>query len=235
MKKYISKLIGNGKVKGILDYIFMFKKFSKYLGNTAFNGQELRQKIYYDILKFCDIKLIIETGSFRGATTEFFIKSSPVNIYSCEISSRYFIFTRLRFLGQKRLKLYNSNSVEFLEAVSNNPDATRHITFFYLDAHWEDNLPLFEELKMILKKWDKAVIMIDDFKVDGDSGYGFDNYGINKVLELKYIAPLLSQFNVFFPISSTKETGNKRGSVILTNDMILTSQIEKSLYLRKFT
>jgi hypothetical protein len=54
--------------------------------------------------------------------------------------------------------------------------------FFHLDAHWEGDLPLQEEIEIILGRFPNFLIMIDDFRVPGDSGYGFDDYGRGKML-----------------------------------------------------
>ena len=61
-------------------------------------------------------------------------------------------------------------------------------TLFYLDAHWNDHLPLREEVELALKHFAKAVLIIDDFAVPDDPGYAFDDYGPGKALTLDYLA-----------------------------------------------
>ena len=53
--------------------------------------------------------------------------------------------------------------------------------FIYLDAHWEEDLPLAEELAVIARATTRCIVMIDDFQVPGD-GYAYDNYGPGKAL-----------------------------------------------------
>ena len=53
--------------------------------------------------------------------------------------------------------------------------------FFYLDAHDSGDLPLREELEIIFENWSDAVVMIDDFMVPHDSGYGYGDYGVGKI------------------------------------------------------
>ena len=55
-------------------------------------------------------------------------------------------------------------------------------TFFFLDAHGREHLPLREELEIILTHWREAIVMIDDFEVPG-TDYGYDDYGPGKVHE----------------------------------------------------
>jgi hypothetical protein len=65
---------------------------------------------------------------------------------------------------------------------------------FYLDAHWNDDLPLEEELELIFSVHPHAVVMIDDFQVPDDPGYQFDEYGPGKALTPALITPVVSEF-----------------------------------------
>lgn len=93
--------------------------------------------------------------------------------------------------------------------------------FFYLDAHWGEDLPLRDELEIIFSKWKRPIVMVDDFQVP-NSDYGFDDYGPGKALNLSYIEPVVSdhKISVFFPaVNSSEETGARRGSVVLCQEM----------------
>lgn len=102
--------------------------------------------------------------------------------------------------------------------------------FFYLDAHWKDDLPLREELEIIFSHWARPIVMIDDFQVP-DSDYSFDDYGPGKTLNLDYLGPVISAHNiaVFFPaVAASEETGVKRGCVVLCQQET-GMEIEKSI------
>jgi hypothetical protein len=43
--------------------------------------------------------------------------------------------------------------------------ARNHSLFVYLDAHWNDDLPLAEELEIVFGACPNAIVMIDDFNV----------------------------------------------------------------------
>jgi hypothetical protein len=49
-------------------------------------------------------------------------------------------------------------------------------------------LPLVDEIALAFRHWPEAVVMIDDFAVPGDPGYGFDVYGAGQALRLDYLA-----------------------------------------------
>ena len=60
------------------------------------------------------------------------------------------------------IKLYHNNSVEQLKKLL--PTIEEEYVLFYLDAHWHDNWPILEELKIISENFfDRAIIIIYDF------------------------------------------------------------------------
>jgi hypothetical protein len=121
------------------------------------------------------------------------------------------------------ITLVNADSRALLRLLAADENLKSAFPFIYLDAHWYNDLPLDEEIELIAGTWDRFVVMIDDFKVPGDEGYGYDDYGPGKVLSLDYINPRIRQHRlaVFFPaIRSTAETGLRRGCVVLAADSI---------------
>jgi hypothetical protein len=93
--------------------------------------------------------------------------------------------------------------------------------FFYLDAHWYADLPLEGELDIIATDWKHFVIMIDDFEVPGDEGYGYDSYGANQTLTFDRFSVVFRKHQLvpFSPcLSSEEETGIKRGCVVLARE-----------------
>ena len=93
--------------------------------------------------------------------------------------------------------------------------------FFYLDAHWNADLPLAEELEIVFARCPAAVVMVDDFQVPDDPGYGYDDYGPGKTLTPDYIAPMVASHDLaaFYPATpATEESGERRGCVVLARD-----------------
>jgi hypothetical protein len=164
-------------------------------------------------------KAIVETGTFRRTTTMMFAEQG-LPIYTVEASPRFHAYARLRLRKvNEQVHLYQADSRAFLEQLARDPSVPHSDVFFYLDAHWEQDLPLREEVEMIFSNWECAVIMVDDFEVPGTS-YTFDDYGADQVLNLGYLAPL-THMNVqaYFPMApAEEETGARRGSVVLCND-----------------
>ncbi len=197
--------------------------------NLSFNSQNYRREIVKSLLDEFKFDAIIETGTYLGDTTGWLLENSKLPVYSCEISPAYF------FTAQKRLsKFYNvhlelGDSRNFLSNLSKT-DLKEKTCFFYLDAHWGRDLPLTKEIKIIDDAWLDYVVMIDDFRVPGDDGYGYDDYGPGKRIEIKLIKPILDERSIsaFFPsLPSQRESGAKRGCVVFTKTGRNSDQIKK--------
>jgi hypothetical protein len=213
-KFLIRRLLGE-RATGALDYLRFPEDRDPWGG--AFNGQRFRLRIFAELLHRFAIAAIVETGTFRGGTTALFA-ATGVPVYSAEIDPRNYGHARARLIGSgKHLHLYNLESVSFLRGLSRDPAVPKQDVLFYLDAHWQDHLPLRDELDVILGGWRDPIVMIDDFCVPGTT-YGFDSYGPDATLNLAYIDDLLraNLLSAFFPAASpSDETGQRRGAIVL--------------------
>jgi hypothetical protein len=57
----------------------------------AFNGQCWRQVIFLDLDRTFEFDAIVETGTFRGTTTEYFLRNTRATIYTVEAAPRFFL------------------------------------------------------------------------------------------------------------------------------------------------
>jgi hypothetical protein len=187
------------QIIGMLDYI---KSPDRGAGWGPFNGQTVRQALFVDILTKTGPNAIVETGTFLGATTEY-MSQAGLPVFTIEAHPRNYGFACARFWRKRNVKLLYGDSRPHLHKLFNG--ALHHpagaTIFFYLDAHWNDDLPLAEEIDIIFSYCPMAVIMIDDFEVPSDAGYGFDDYGPGKALVADYIKPavLTHQLQAFYP------------------------------------
>jgi len=203
--------------RGILDYWYYRPDMLQPFGG-AFNGQRFRRLMFNELLTLFEFDLVVETGSYTGCTTAYIDEHVNCPIYSVELNPRYFTFSKLRLRGRKDVSLVFGDSRKFLREAALSSAVSKGCAFFYLDAHWNDDLPLADELHTILDTWDNPIIMIDDFRVPGDDGYRFDDYGPEKVLEEAYLAQhgILERSRAFYPAApSGLESGLKRGCVVL--------------------
>ena len=180
-----------------------------------FNGQAGRTAIMEATLEKCLLENVVETGTFRGTTTEFLARRVTGRVYSCESEPRYFLYSRRRLELLGNVEIHLGDSRAFLQTLLSRDSVRQAPTLFYLDAHWSIDLPLASEIEIILKNHPSSIIAIDDFEVPFDPDYGFDDYGPDKRLWL----PILGSFrnavpNFYVPsIGAAEETGAKRGCV----------------------
>jgi hypothetical protein len=202
--------------KGCADYLF--KKQDKNTYGGPFNNQKIRQEIFAELLENFRFDEIIETGTYYGNTTEYMFKTSRLIIRTIELSPRKYGFAMARLFKYRKIKTYHGSSDVILRELCKHPDIQQKQVFFYLDAHRNGKLILIEEIKSILSNINQAVVMIDDFKVPGFPGYGYDKYPSGESLDLEYLNPLTNLgLHFFFPAGDPiNETGKKRGCVVLT-------------------
>jgi hypothetical protein len=182
----------------------------------AFNGQERRQTLFDQLLQELKIVTVVETGTFRGTTTDYMAKAG-LPVFSCEFHPRYFYYSVLRLANIPNVRLERADSRCFLRELFDENRLPPGPALFYLDAHWERDLPLWEEVDQIFSRHPSPVIIVDDFRVPTDSGFAYDDYGRGKCLSVTNLhEAVTARPAMFFPrYASAHETGARRGCVVL--------------------
>lgn len=188
-------------------------------GTGPMNGQPARQQLVRAIARVVAPKAVIETGTGRGATTSFLWAVTGCPTWTVESSARHASFARWRLHDIGAITVCQGDSRAFLRRLAADPQVPKESVFFYLDAHWEADLPLRDEVLIIGRDWSDPIIMIDDFQVPDDPGYGFDDYGDAGRITRDYI-PLaeLGDVEVLFPTClSSAEGGLRRGCSVIVS------------------
>lgn len=196
---------------------YVARRLAGRLGNKL-NNQVGRQAIFSEIMAALPVDYIFEGGTNLGGSTAYFAERFAGEIHTAELMARFHDIASLRLARYRHVTAHRGNSVDVLAKVLAAKGRSA-LGFHYLDAHWYDYLPIRDELSLIFANSDRHVIMIDDFKVEGDPGYGYDDYGPKTgVLDLAFIRDLLDPaLPVFFPaMPSAAETGFRRGSLMLS-------------------
>ena len=188
--------------------------------DLGMHAQGQRREVVRDLFGRVPFASVVETGTYLGFTAGYLATQYGVPVHSCEIVPRYFHGARRRLAGIPGIHLRNLDSRSFLRELAADPVLTAQPTFFDLDAHWYKDLPLDDEVRIIHAAWKDYVILVDDFRVPGDDGYAWDDYGPGKVLDLDYLEPSRRDcgYSVFFPTAgSATETGQKVGYTVLAS------------------
>lgn len=211
-------------VQGALAYFYKPELRSSWGG--PLNGQSHRQLVVQEIFRFFNPEYVLETGTFRGTTTEFFSTITNAKILSVESSAYLFGYAKARFWLNQKVTLFKGDSRAFLRDFLLDAHASR--VFIYLDAHWDNDLPLLEEIDIVFSSTSSCVVMIDDFEVLDDAGYLYDDYGVGGALDVNYIRDVVDKWKLtgFYPsVSSMAESGAKRGSIVLANEPAVVRQL----------
>lgn len=182
-----------------------------------FNGQIGRVLMFRELNVRLGFSHAVETGTFRGATTEHLARAIDGRVYSVEKDCRYYHYARLRLRGHDNVVLEHGDSRTFLRNEVRSLAAGSGHGFFYLDAHWGEDWPLAEELEIVLADHPDAVVMVDDLPVPGAEGYGYDEYG-GSVPEVtgRSLAALAPEHALFLPaVDPDAETGSRKGCAVL--------------------
>jgi hypothetical protein len=221
------------QISGTVEWLSRSKtKFFPY--GFAMNGMTSRLEAVRQIIFGLGVEQIVETGTYRGVTAEWFAQFG-IPFETVEFSERYFAFSKIRLRHYSNAKISCDASVHYLQNRVKDASLRDAVTLFYLDAHWLE-LPLQDELELIFSNYDNAAVLIDDFKVADDEGYGFDNYGPGKAITLEYVLKCrLPPLSVFFPTTKAdQETGWKRGWVVLTSNEAIARKLCEINLLRRY-
>lgn len=200
-----------------------------------FNGQERRCELVHELASKTDFDLVLETGTYRGTTTEFLLTAFGPPVSTVEVNPRYFAYSRRRLARLTGVHLELGDSRDFLRRQLAPAIDGRAVIFIYLDAHWRTELPLVDELRIIAQAREDAVVMVDDFRVPGDPGYGFDDYGPGRRLSEEILpAEDLPGWSLSYPSApSNRETGAVRGCCVLASPSMTESIRVPSLRLEQ--
>jgi hypothetical protein len=136
-----------------------------------------------EIIQRCGISTFVETGTFVGDTTKYVASRHPdLKVFTCEVNPRWCALAQRLCEGLDNIEFFQCESPLFLEQLRGTLESSR--TLFWLDAHWGDSWPLFDETRIISTLSTYAVI-IDDFEVPDRPIFHYDSYqGVKNCLEV---------------------------------------------------
>lgn len=159
--------------------------------NLYFSGCEYSRKLITKMIEVFNVKQFIESGTFKGKTTEFISQNYEfMDIITFEISEQFYNEVLPILSKYKNVKCILGDSGKLLNEIEKKDDI---VSLYYLDAHFfssssESYNPLRDELNSIFQNSKgKEIIVIDDFKVP-NRVLGFDY-----PLDINYIDNLIDK------------------------------------------
>ena len=204
---------------------------SLHWSDLPFNGQLRRTDKILTLLEQFAPTIVIETGTYLGITTDFLASVTNARIFTIEVQQSHASLAAIRFHNSgtsQSIELHVGDSAREVPEILSELNSRRELIFAYLDAHWDETLPLMAELDAFEKVVGPCVLVIDDFEIPNQPGYGFDQYGDFRV-SIELISRS-SQFKVWVPSEShLRETGARRGTAYLINKSAA-KRLKKSFY-----
>jgi hypothetical protein len=123
------------ELRGALDYLMHPERGGGWGG--PFNGQRARVALFESIVAKCSPVIIVETGTYLGATTEY-LAATRLPIYSVEHDRRAYGFAKTGLWRGRNVHLKRGDSRAALGAWLDGPlhNHGGGPVLFYLDAHW---------------------------------------------------------------------------------------------------
>jgi hypothetical protein len=155
--------------------------------------------------------VFLETGTYMGETTRFFV-GNGVPVYTVELKRWFWFIARVRLgWSNPELTLLRGDSLDAIRVLGQR-EYRRPLV--YLDAHWWGKPPVREEVSELMLGWDEVLTIIDDCRVPGDDGYGYDSFdGQPFDLDLFELDDTVLAAYPAHP--SSVETGARRGTLYL--------------------
>ena len=187
--------------------------------SDPFNAQKGRLELIRSVQTAFAPDACIETGTFLGHTTRY-LAGWGVPVFTVERNPAWYRLAAPSLRRYSNVTLICGDSQEAIPLLADRESFAR--PFVYLDAHLpqrnpSDHLedhPLSKEFAMIVSAWDEAIIVIDDFLVPGEPGYGYDIVeGVPLSSEL--LEPSPGTVLAYPVISPREETGARRGSAFI--------------------
>lgn len=136
----------------------------------ALNGDHYACKEFLKLRDMCNIKTLVELGSCVFGSTKWFAENFE-KVITVEINEQFRQIGLQRAAACTNIVSYLGDSVDKLPIMLEDCDDK---TLIFIDSHWQE-LPLFDELKIIKKSGLKPCIVVHDCYVPNEE-LGFDEY-----------------------------------------------------------
>jgi len=139
---------------------------------TAFNGDSYVAKEFLKLKEEFGVKNVIELGTCVGGTTKW-LSENFEKVLTVEINADFRNIALQRLGSSENVTSILGDSVQQLPSMLSMCDGTLLV---FVDSHWAEHLPLFDELRIIKESGLKPIIVIHDCKVPDEPNLGFDSY-----------------------------------------------------------
>ena len=179
----------------------------------GFNLEAIRAYIFWKLHRLHNCSSFVETGTLYGNTAGYTNRVFKTPVFTAELNSTHYLVSKANLVWARGVTQYKASSPDFLNQVcqgsviGDNP-------MFYLDAHWNEFMPLPDELTIIAENCEKAVILIDDFMVPWDDRFLYDEYPdirIDVEIINRWLRPKREDISVYMPAYDPRSDPSGKG------------------------
>ena len=174
----------------------------------AFGRDPILAETVHGLIEKHGIWRAVETGTWRGYTTRAlsqmveYVAAIEIDPLMCEEAQR-------TTCDRINITFFRGDSAKLL------PSLAGAGVLFYLDAHWFNEWPLFDELDAIAEDGRPCVIVVHDCQVPDHPEFGFDSYG-GVPLTFDLLKPYLDKLKFPWRHSFNSEAqGHRRGVLFI--------------------
>jgi len=181
-----------------VEELISFCRRHKVMG---FNLEAIRAYIFWRLHQRYECSSFVETGTLYGNTAGYTNRVFKTPVFTAELNSTHHMVSKVNLAWAKGVTQYKASSPDFLNQVCKTSTLGDN-PMFYLDAHWNEFMPLPDELTIIANNCEKAVILIDDFMVPWDDRFLFDEYPeirIDVEIINNWLKPKRKDISVYMP------------------------------------
>ena len=197
-----------------------------------FNDDIVLQEAVCTLIREYHVRFAVETGTYKHGHTAAFLAGLVERVHTVEVNKEYYDASGenlkacpnvVRHLGRSQVKLGRIiRELQAAQSLSWTPGTRSDIPFqeavqpvtpilYFLDAHWQAENPLLQELDIIAEFDPQPLIMIHDMKVPGRYDLGFDTYG-GQDYDYAWVEPSLRKIKgPWVSRYNSVATGAKRG------------------------
>lgn len=138
----------------------------------ALNGDTFACNEFLKLKEKYNIKNLVELGSCVFGSTKWFGENFE-NVLTVEINAEFRNIGLKRVSGAKNITSFLGDSIGMLPTMLKDCD---NKTIIFIDSHWYNHFPLFDELKLIKQSKLTPVIIVHDCLVPNEPKLGYDSY-----------------------------------------------------------
>jgi len=199
----------------------------KPFGDRAFHGDEFLLRLVDYLMPKCIY--FVETGVHRGDTFSYVAHNYSYRFsVGCEPNADYLKETDTKIRGLINAETYQMTSQKFLPMIhEGNPCDCKRL--YWLDAHGHGfEWPLAFEVEFITSHYNKAFILIDDFKIPGKPQFSYD-VSTGNICSYETIKSFIkNEYQVYYPAYTerTSKTMNLVGWGLLAKNWEIPEELK---------